>query len=186
VTAAPDGFDTYLDRVLIGGREPVEIVICDYDPLWPARFESERRRLSGALGEDAIAIEHIGSTAVPGLAAKPIIDILVAIDAVEPDDELRTKLEAAGYVLRVREPGHRMFRTDARDVHVHVWASENEAVGRYLMFRDWLRHDAADRALYERRKRALAECEWADMNHYAEAKSEVILSILERACRSTP
>ena len=166
--------------MLVGGRERAEIVLCDHDASWPARFEAERQRLSAAIGADAVAIEHIGSTAVPGLAAKPIIDILVTVDAVEPDDGFRGRLEAAGYVLRVREPEHRMFRTAARDVHVHVWAAEHEAVARYLVFRDWLRHDAADRALYERRKRELATRVWSDMNHYADAKSDVIVPIVER------
>ena len=178
------GFDAYLDGVLIGGREPVEIAISDYDPSWPVRFESERKRIGAALGDTAVAIDHIGSTAVPGLAAKPIVDILVTVGAVEPDDGFRPDLEAAGYVLRVREPDHRRFRTEARDVHVHVWPAGHEAARRYLVFRDWLRRDDEDRREHERRKRALAGREWPDMNHYAEAKSEVILPMLERATRA--
>jgi GrpB-like predicted nucleotidyltransferase (UPF0157 family) len=112
---------------------------------------------------------------------KPIIDILVTVDAVEPDDSFRMRLEAVGYILRVREPEHRMFRTAGRDVHVHVWATDHEVVTRYLVLRDWLRHDHGDRALYKQRKRKLAEVEWSDMNHYPEAKSEVIIPIMERA-----
>jgi GrpB-like predicted nucleotidyltransferase (UPF0157 family) len=81
----------------------------------------------------------------------------------------------------MREPEHRMFRTPARDVHVHVWAADHEVVARYLVFRGWLRHDETERTLYEERKRELAEVEWSDMNHYAEAKSDVIVPILERA-----
>lgn len=110
-----DGFDAYLDQVLIGGREPVEIVICDYDPCWPMRFEAERERIGTAIGDVALSVEHIGSTAVPGLAAKPIIDILVTVAGVEPDDSFRARLEAAGYVLRVRESEHRMFRAHLRE-----------------------------------------------------------------------
>ena len=178
-------FDAHLDQVLIGGREPVEVVIRDYDPVWPNRFAFERQRLTSALGDQAIAVEHIGSTAVPGLAAKPIIDILVTVDSIEPDDSYRSKLEATDYLLRVREPEHRMFRTPDRDVHVHVWPHGHEEVARYLLFRDWLRHDAADRALYARHKRQLARRRWPDMNHYAEAKSEVIVPILERASQAT-
>ena len=181
VNAEAEGFDAYLDEVLIGGREPVQIVVCDYDPLWPKRFDAERRRLAAALDERAIGIEHIGSTAVPGLAAKPIIDILVTVAAVEPDDAFRMPLEAAGYVLRVREPEHRMFRTPTRDVHIHVWAADHEVVPRYLAFRDWLRYSEADRALYEQWKRELATRDWSDMNHYAQAKSDVIVPIIERA-----
>src|SRR5438876_1020098 len=99
--------DAYLDGVLIGGREKREIVIVDYDSCWPARYERARARVRHALGSLALRIEHIGSTAVPGLAAKPIVDVLVTV--ADPEDETLTvpALEAAGYELRVREPGHR-------------------------------------------------------------------------------
>jgi GrpB-like predicted nucleotidyltransferase (UPF0157 family) len=184
MTDSSHDFDEYLDEILIGGREPVEIVISEYDLSWPGRFESERERLGSSLGDSAVAIEHIGSTAVPGLAAKPIIDILVTVNAIEPDDRYRLRLEARGYVLRVRESDHRMFRTPARDVHVHVWPDSHEAVERYLVLRDWLRYNDADRLLYERRKRQLAGRDWADTNHYAEAKTDVIVPILERAAHA--
>jgi GrpB-like predicted nucleotidyltransferase (UPF0157 family) len=174
-------FDAYLDQILIGGREAIEIVICEHDPSWQERFGSEQRRLASALSDQAMVIEHIGSTAVPGLAAKPIIDILVTVAAIEPDEPYRSKLEAANYVLRVREPDHRMFRSPDRDVHIHVWPAGHQHVDRYLIFRDWLRHNAADRALYELHKRQLAQRQWSDMNHYAEAKSEAIVPILQRA-----
>jgi GrpB-like predicted nucleotidyltransferase (UPF0157 family) len=75
--------EEYLDEVLIGGREKRQIVIVEYDPGWPGRFESERRRIRSALGSAARRIEHFGSTAVPGLAAKPVIDVLVTVD--DPD-----------------------------------------------------------------------------------------------------
>ena len=173
--------DGYLDRVLVGGRERRPIAIVDYDPSWPQRFEAERERISTALGAVALRIEHIGSTAVPGLAAKAIVDVLVTV--ADPDDESRFEpaLVAAGYELRVREPGHRMFRTPERDVHVHVWASDDAEVEKYLRFRDRLRASALDRAAYARLKRELAQREWNDMNHYAEAKSELIAQILARA-----
>ena len=178
---SPDGLDAYLDEVLIGGREPVRVVISDYDPTWPARSASEQERLAAVLGDRAVAIEHIGSTAVPGLGAKAIIDILVTVDTVEPDDAFRPQLEAAGYVLRVREEEHRMFKTAVGDVNIHVWPTRHEAVQRYLVFRDWLRNTEEDRLAYEVRKRELADREWPDVNHYAEAKSGVIGPILERA-----
>src|SRR5215216_7271337 len=107
-TAGVDDAD--LDRVLIGGRERRDIVIADYDASWPRRFEVERNRIAGALGSRALRIEHIGSTAVPGLAAKPIVDILVDVARLEDAD-----LARAGYVLRVREDDHRMFRTPELD-----------------------------------------------------------------------
>jgi len=166
----------------VGGRERRWIELEPYRPEWAARFEAERGRIAGALGERAEAIEHIGSTAVPGPAAKPIVDILVAArDPSEP--ALRSALEAAGYVLRVDEPGHRMFRTAERDVHVHVWPAASPEVRRHLVFRDRLRASEDDRRRYERRKRELAGREWEDMNHYAAAKDDIVAEILARAGR---
>ncbi len=109
---------------LLGGVEKREIRIVAYDEGWPARFGEERARIVAALGRRARRIEHIGSTAVPGLPAKPIIDIDLSVE--DPDDESAYlgALEAAGYHLRGREPGHRMVRSAALDVHVHVWPSE--------------------------------------------------------------
>lgn len=165
------------DLELIGGPEPRPVVIVEYDPAWPARFEVERTRIADALPH-ASAIDHIGSTSVPGLGAKPIVDIQVHVDG--DLDATVAPLEAAGYRLRVREPGHRMFRTPTRDVHVHLWADPADE-RRHVLFRDWLRVDAADRDLYERTKRELATHEWPDMNGYADAKSDVVAAILSRA-----
>jgi GrpB-like predicted nucleotidyltransferase (UPF0157 family) len=108
------------------------IEVVDYDPAWPQRFERERARIANALGDRAHAIEHIGSTAVPGLAAKPIVDVLLTV--ADPDDEaaFAPALIGAGYELRVREPGRRMFRTPAHDVHVHVRAPADPEVDRHL------------------------------------------------------
>jgi GrpB-like predicted nucleotidyltransferase (UPF0157 family) len=121
-----------LDEVLIGGREKREIVIVDYDATWPARFEAERARVQQALGACALRIEHIGSTAVPGLAAKPIVDLLVTLEDLDDVTATVAALTAVGYELRVREPGHRMFRTPQHDVHVHIWGptriSESRAI----------------------------------------------------------
>jgi GrpB-like predicted nucleotidyltransferase (UPF0157 family) len=171
----------HLDSVLIGGRERHAVVICDYDEAWPERFTGIQVRVRAALGGAAVRVEHIGSTAVPGLAAKPIVDVLVTV--VDPDDEpaFRPALEALGYQLRVREPGHRMFRTAARDVHIHVWADSDAEVGRYLRFRDRLRASSEDRAAYERLKRDLAKQDWSDINYYADAKGSLISEILDRA-----
>jgi GrpB-like predicted nucleotidyltransferase (UPF0157 family) len=173
--------DRRLDSVLIGGREPVTIVVSDYDPAWPARFSVLDTRIRAALGETALAVEHIGSTSVPGLAAKPIIDVLLAVADVSDEPSYVTALEDAGFVLRVREPGHRMFRSPGKDVHIHVYEWRDEAVADYLYLRDWLRVDAADRTLYAEVKRNLAQRPWSDMNYYADAKSDVIAQILGRA-----
>jgi GrpB-like predicted nucleotidyltransferase (UPF0157 family) len=178
---APSERDRDLDSVLIGGREPVTIVVLDYDPAWPGRFEHVSSRILAALGAAALRIEHIGSTSVPGLAAKPIIDVLLIVPDVEEESAFAPALEAAGLAMRVREPGHRLFRTQRRDVHVHVYGPDDQAVTNYLDLRDWLRVDEADRTRYADVKRHLAGRSWSDMNDYADAKSEVIGQILGRA-----
>jgi GrpB-like predicted nucleotidyltransferase (UPF0157 family) len=185
VAAEPGQLDEYLDRVLIGGRETRVIVIAEYDPAWPLRFAAEREKIARALGTVANRIEHIGSTAVPGLAAKPIVDILVAVADVEDEAAFAPALIAAGYDLRVREPGHRLFRTPARDVHVHLWAADSDDEHRHLNFRDRLRSSADDRILYERTKRELAQHPYSDTNYYAEAKTGVIREILEGGAAGT-
>lgn len=169
--------DEYLDRVLIGGREQRKIEIVDYDPGWPTKFEVHRERVRRSLGGRAIRIEHVGSTAVPGLAAKPIVDILVTVEDPEAESVVAVLL-SAGYELRVREPGHRMFRTLELDVHVHIWADEDVEVSRHLRFRNRLRESPQDRVAYQQLKRELAAHEWRDMNDYAEAKGSLIESIL--------
>ena len=147
--------DDELDAVLIGGREPGAVEIVAYDPRWRARFEAERRNIAAALGPLARRIEHIGSTSVPDLAAKPIVDVLVEVDDPAREEDYAGHLSAAGYELRVREPRHRMFRTPARDVHVHVWPSGCSEGADYLLLRDWLRtHAERPAPLREREARA--------------------------------
>ena len=170
-------WDTGLDDALIGGREKPNVFIAEYNPRWPARFDRERSQVRDALGAAALRIEHIGSTAVPGLAAKPIIDLLVTVEDPDADPTFVPAMESAGYELRVREPGHRMFRTPARDVHVHFWNSESPEVERYLAFRERLRRSADDRLAYERLKRELATRDWTDMNEYAHAKGGLITGV---------
>ncbi|GAA5142387.1 GrpB family protein [Nocardioides marinquilinus] len=166
---------------LVGGVEQRELTIRDPDPAWPVAFAEHERRIRDALGPHAVQVEHVGSTSVPGLAAKPIIDVLVTVRDITAEEDYLEPLLAAGYVLRVREPGHRLVRTPALDVHVHVVEVGAQAARDYLVFRDHLRADADDRALYERTKRDLLEREWADMNAYSDAKTDVITAIKARA-----
>lgn len=173
--------DETLETGLIGGVEKREIKLAEYDPEWPKKFEAHAKIIIDALGGSTLRIEHIGSTSVPGLAAKPIIDVLVVVPDSADESVYLRQLEAVGYVLRVREPDwneHRMFRTREEDVHVHVYSAGCPEVERNLTFRDCLRRNVADRNRYERTKRELATKEWPDMNAYAEAKTEVIESIL--------
>ncbi len=166
---------------LIGGVEKREIKIVDYDTDWPKKFEAHARAIADALGGSALRIEHVGSTSVPGLAAKPIIDILVVVPDSADESAYLPRLEAAGYVLRVREPDwneHRMFRTHEKDVHLHIYSVGCPEIQRTLGFRDRLRRNIEDCRRYEQTKRELAAKEWPDMNAYAEAKTEVIESII--------
>jgi GrpB-like predicted nucleotidyltransferase (UPF0157 family) len=173
--------DEPLETGLIGGTEKRKINIADYDPDWPKKFERQAKRIADALGDTALQIEHIGSTSVPGLAAKPIIDILVVVQDSADESAYLPRLEAAGYVLRVREPDwneHRMFRTPEKDAHIHLYSVSCPEIQRNLIFRDQLRRNSEDRSRYEQTKRELSAKEWPDMNSYAEAKTEVIESII--------
>jgi len=183
--AAPnDPIEERLREVVIGEIEPQTIVVADYDPGWSERFRHEEARIRAALGGAALSVEHIGSTSVPGLAAKPIVDVLLVVEASGDEASYLPALEEAGYVLRVREPDfdeHRMFRTPAKDVHVHVFSEGSPEIDRYLLLRERLREDKGDRELYARTKRELANREWPSKHHYAEAKTEVIEGIIARA-----
>lgn len=173
--------DEPLETGLIGGAEKREIKIADYDTDWPKKFETHAKMIADAIGGSALRIEHIGSTSVPGLAAKPIIDILVVVADSADESAYLPQLEAAGYVLRVREPGwneHRMLRTPEKDVHIHIYSAGCREIQRNLTFRDRLRRNIEDRSRYEQTKRELAAKEWSDMNAYADAKAEVIESII--------
>ncbi|GAB2468190.1 GrpB-like predicted nucleotidyltransferase (UPF0157 family) [Conyzicola lurida] len=172
------------DIDLVGGNEKRHLEVVAYDERWPAVFGEHRDRILEALHAAEVDVEHIGSTSVPGLAAKPIIDIVVAVDDITAEEDYLEQFLAAGYVLRVREPGHRLVRTPDRDVHVHIYEKGAEAVEKYLRLRDHLRTDADDRELYASTKRALIGQGFDDMNAYSDAKTDVIAGILERAVKA--
>lgn len=169
---------------LIGGKEKRDLVVVASDPTWPQTYRHHERRISAALGLNTAAIEHIGSTSVPALAAKPIIDILIVVNDITAEEDYLPQLVEAGYVLRVREPGHRLVRTPQLDVHVHILETGDPRIDEYLLLRDHLRRDETDRDLYARTKYRLSAQDWPDMNAYADAKTEVIAQIKERARRS--
>ena len=169
------------DVEMVGGVERRELHLVEPDPGWADWFADHEARIRSALGATAVSVEHIGSTSVPGLAAKPILDVLVTVPDITADEDYVDALVDAGYVLRVREPGHRLVRTPERDVHVHVLEDGDPAADDYLVLRDHLRVDATDRRLYEDTKRDLVARDWSDMNAYADAKTEVIEAIKARA-----
>ena len=174
---------------LVGGVEERAIVVVPYRQDWPETFRLHHERIAAVLGTGALGIDHIGSTAVPGLAAKPIVDMLVVVADSADEDAYLPAMESSGYVLWVREPDfeeHRMFRTPELDVHVHVLSDSSPQIERYLRFRDALRTAPFLFARYQTLKLTLAAKDWPDMNAYAQAKSEVIESIIDWSMRTDP
>jgi GrpB-like predicted nucleotidyltransferase (UPF0157 family) len=181
-----------LRTVTIGDLTPyaTKVVIEDHDPAWPTWFEWDRARIAAALGPTALAIEHVGSTSVPGLPAKPVIDILLEVADSADERSYVPPLAAAGYVLRIREPEwweHRLVRRrgEPHDVNVHVFSPQHGAaeMNRMRSFRDWLRTHDDDRDRYAAAKRALSTREWRYVQDYADAKTAVVEEILAKSLR---
>lgn len=158
--------------------------LVEHDPGWAQLFAREAERIRRALGERVLGLEHVGSTSVPGLAAKPIVDVLLVVADSADEPAYVPLLEANGYVLRHREPEwyeHRMFKGPDTDINLHIFSAGCPEVRRTVAFRDRLRADAADRELYERSKRELAQRDWPTVQDYADAKSPIVADILARA-----
>ena len=184
--AVPELSDEQLQAVTVGQRLPhnAPVTLSEYDPAWPALFEHEARRIRAALGETVVRLEHTGSTSVPGLAAKPIIDITLIVPDSADEAKYVPQLEAEGYVLRIREPHwheHRLLKGPDTDVNLHVFSPGSVELVRMVGFRDWLRTHDEDRELYERTKRALAARTWRHVQHYADAKTAIVEEIIARA-----
>jgi GrpB-like predicted nucleotidyltransferase (UPF0157 family) len=175
-----------LQALTIGELQPLSgpIELVDYDAGWPEVFRREAERIRAILGERALQIEHVGSTSVPGLAAKPIIDILLVVADSADEPAYVAPLEAAGYVLRIRERDwheHRVFKGPDTNINLHVFTRGSDEIDRMLAFRNRLRSDEADRLAYERSKRELAQRRWEYVQDYADAKSDVVEEIIARA-----
>ena len=171
-----------------GERQPLNstIYLAPYDPAWPSLFTRLGKHIHEALGGSLLLLEHVGSTSVPGLSAKPIIDMVLAV--VDSRDELSyvKPLEEKGYTLRIREPDwyeHRLLKPPDVQGNLHVFSDGCEEIGQMLLFRNWLRDHRDDRLLYEETKRKLAARVWKYTQNYADAKSEVVQEILTRARR---
>jgi GrpB-like predicted nucleotidyltransferase (UPF0157 family) len=178
--------DDGLQAVTLGPVHPhnATITLAAYDPGWPALFRREADRLGAALGADALGIEHVGSTSVPGLMAKPVVDVLLLVRNSADEPGYVTRLQDAGYVLRIREPDwfeHRLFTRPDTSVNLHVFSSGSAEAARMLRFRDRLRADDAARNRYEHVKRELARRTWRHVQDYADAKTTVVEEILDDA-----
>ena len=178
--------DEYIQKVIFNGNveHNQTIQLNPYDEKWPALFEREKERILKILKDKALMIEHIGSTSVPGLMAKPIIDILLVVEDAGKEEDYMDDLCRHGYILRVREPdfeNHHMFKGPDTDIHLHVFSKGSKEIEKYLLFRNYLRlHDDA-RELYENTKKELAKKTWKYVQNYADAKSEVVQKILSDA-----
>jgi GrpB-like predicted nucleotidyltransferase (UPF0157 family) len=184
-----EAYDRRQAQITVGGAKPLSkpIEIRDYDPEWPALYEQEEAQIRSILGERVVRVEHVGSTSVPNLCAKPIIDVVLEVPDSAAEGTYVPELEAGGYVLHVREPDwfeHREFKRPDRSVHLHVFSAGCDEVDAMLRFRDHLRVDAADRELYAATKRELAVRPWKYGQQYADAKSPVIREIMARVDRS--
>jgi GrpB-like predicted nucleotidyltransferase (UPF0157 family) len=172
--------------VTIGELQPLSapIHIAEYDPDWPERFRREADTIRRVLGDRVLQLEHVGSTSVPELPAKPIIDMLLVLANSADEPAYVPAMEAAGFVLRIREPDwneHRLFKGPDSNINLHVFSSGCPEIGRMLAFRDWLRVNASDRDLYARTKLELAQKNWKYVQNYADAKSAVVEQIITRA-----
>ena len=173
-------------KYTVGELKPhaAPILLVDYDPAWPGLFERENARIRAALGERVVQLEHTGSTSVPGLAAKPCIDMTLVVPDSSDEASYVSALEAAGYVLVIREPDwyeHRVFKGPDTNVNLHVFSPGCQEIERMVGFRDWLRGHDDDRDLYERTKRDLATREWKFVQNYADAKTDIVEEIVARA-----
>ena len=182
--------DDKLKEITIGERKPHNntITLVDYDPEWPKKFQFEYTRIKELLGNRALAIEHVGSTSVPGLPAKPIIDILLVVADSADETSYVPFLEHAGYILRIREPDwyeHRLLKGPEFPVNLHVFTKGSVEINRMLLFRNHLRTNTEDKELYLNTKKELASKVWKYVQDYADAKSEVVDAIINRASQLT-
>ena len=178
-----------LIAVTVGERRPLNgtILLAPYDPAWSSVYAAKAQAIRGALGNTVLLLEHVGSTSVPELAAKPVIDMVLAVADSTDEAAYVPALEAIDYTLHVREPvwyEHRLLKAPGFAGNLHVFSHGCAGIKQMLLFRDWLRTHPEDRILYESTKRALAARVWKYTQNYADAKSDVVQAILARAQQS--
>ena len=167
-----------------GGRNPEPVVFCVYDNRWPVQFDEWRGRAAAALGHKASRIAHVGSTSVPGMSAKPVIDIQVSVPELSDEAAYVPALRSLGVILRSRDRDRRYLRPGGgspRAVQFHVCETGSKWERDHLLFRDYLRSSPAARDTYDRAKHEAAATWSDDRIAYTEAKTGVILDLLEEA-----
>jgi len=165
-----------------------EVQLVAYDSQWQQDYVRVANIIRSVLGDQVGLLEHIGSTSVPGLSAKPIIDMVLAVPDSSDEKTYVAPLETVGFVLTIREQEwfeHRLLKGPDVDINLHVFSVGCPEIERNLRFRDWLRAHDDDRDLYERTKQELASHDWEYVQQYADAKSEVVEKILARAEAAT-
>lgn len=168
-----------------------QVTLVEYDPAWPGMFRQQAERVRAALGDRALLVEHVGSTSVPGLIAKPCIDILLAVADAGDDDAYIPDLRRSGYVLRISEEPegwgpHRVLKAHDMNVNLHVLSQGSPEIREFLDYRDWLRSHPEDAERYAAVKRDLASRNWRVMQDYADAKSDVVSEIKARMREAIP
>ena len=181
-----DARQAELDGIWIEGapRHDKPIHLAPYNAEWPAWYEREAARVRTALGDRVRLLEHAGSTSVPGLSAKPVIDIVLAVADSGDEGAYVPDMVAAGYRLTIREPHwyeHRLFKGPDTNINLHTFTEGSPEIRRMLAFRDRLRSHPEELAAYEAAKQDLAGRTWAFVQDYADAKGTVVEGIIARA-----
>jgi GrpB-like predicted nucleotidyltransferase (UPF0157 family) len=185
-THTPSAGEIRIRAATIGEPQRLDgqIELCAYDASWPGLYEREAQRVNAVLGDRVLLLEHVGSTSVPGLPAKPIIDVLLVVADSSREEAYVPPMEVAGYFLRIRERDwfeHRLFKGPDTNINLHVFSAGCVEIERMLGFRDHLRSNASDRELYAQTKRELASQHWNYVQEYADAKTDVVETIIARA-----
>lgn len=180
--------EEYLRQVTLGELQPLNgtVYLAPYDARWPSQYELLADRVRQALCDRVFLIEHVGSTSVPGLPAKPVIDMVLSVERSADEGAYVPDLVAAGFELKIREPDwfeHRLLKSPDIVGNLHVFSAGCDEVDRMIAFRDLLRTNEADRLAYEAAKRGLASRTWKHLQHYADAKSDIVREILQKPDR---
>jgi GrpB-like predicted nucleotidyltransferase (UPF0157 family) len=171
---------------VVRGTQPIEVV--EYDPDWPRAFEEERDRIAAAIGDAALVIEHVGGTAVPGLPAKPVIDLMVGVEDIERAGPAVAGLINLGYEyvpeLETELPDRRYFRRGSPETHhVHMVPASSDYFVEHLLFRDYLRSHPQAAEEYGKLKRGLASRFRFDREAYQAGKVPFIDTVVAAARR---